>query len=139
MAPCLSEVKAILGQFLSQNGPQWPKLAFKARACQNARIGPRGHFATKIDPTVPSLQKNLRRLLQKLLVSTLTWAIYFLESMCHHRDMHQSWLGSRGLGNLEIRPQIFKVHFFSNQPHSPATNWKIKSEVIFGFYAPKKP
>ena len=70
--------------------------------------GHMGHLATKFDPTLLHFQKNLRRILEKLLISTLTWAIQFLDCFPHRRDMYQSRLGTPraapGLGKI---PQIF--------------------------------
>ena len=66
------------------------------------------HLAMKIDPTLLQLQEKLRRILQTLWISTLTWAIRFLDCFPHRRDMYQSQSGTPraapGLGKI---PQIF--------------------------------
>ena len=103
----------MLGQILSQDGPcvrDLPVWRMHVRAGgQKSRIlTVVCHLATKIDPTLLQLQKKLRRILQKLLISTLTWAIQFLDCFPHRRDMYQWRSGAPraapGLGKI---PQIF--------------------------------
>ena len=84
----------MLGQILSQDGPCVQDLPVRrVHACaegQKSRIlTVVCHLATKFDPTLLQLQKKLRRRLQKLLISTLTWASQFSESSFHPRDIFQ--------------------------------------------------
>ena len=80
-----------MGQILSQDGPRGRDLLVRhARGQKYGFLTVVCHLATKIDPTLLQLQKKLSRLLQKLLISTLTWAIQFSESRFHPRDMFQS-------------------------------------------------
>ena len=88
----------MLGQIGSQDGPCVRDLpVWRAHACaggQKSRLLTIVcHLATKIDPTLLQLQEKLRRVLQKLLISTLTWAIQFSQSSFHPRDMFQSRSG----------------------------------------------
>ena len=88
-----SESGAMLGQILSQDGLCGRDSPVRHALAQGQKYGGLTvvcHLATKIDPTLLQLQKKRRRILQKLLVSTLTWAIQFSESSFHPRDMFQS-------------------------------------------------
>ena len=92
------------------------------------------HFATKIDPTLLQLQKKLRRILRKLLNSTLTWAIQFSESSFHHRDMFQSrqshatkswkitWFGQNRLRNSRTTFRTRAIIFSRGDIAPPPTH-----------------
>ena len=91
------------------------------------------HLATKIDPALLQLQKKLRRILQKLLISTLTWAIQFLDCFPHRTDMYQSRSGTPraapGLGKI---PQ-----FLAKNPENPEVA-DLRASIFFfeGTYPP---
>ena len=92
-------------RFGAQGGGGGQKYGFLTVVC---------HLATKIDPTFLQLQKKLSRISQKLLISTLAWAIQFSKSSFHRRDRFQSRLG---------RTRMRQNH--GKSPDSAKIGWEI--------------
>ena len=112
--------------------PYFCPLRARARA-EPVNLGHAGHLVTKFDPTLLHFQKNLRRILQKLLISTLTRAVQFLDCFPHRRDMYQSRSGTPraapGLGKI---PQIL-----AKNPENPEVA-DLRASIFFfeGTYPP---